>query len=642
MKQFLNTVTSEWFNKRVMGAILCVVVAFSILFMRLFYLQIMKGEEFLRLSENNSIRLESIVAPRGLIFDADGKLLVDNRPSFDLRVIPRNARPLEQTLKKLARYTNIPEEEMMEKVRECNGLSSYKPVLLKQDIGRDAMASIEVHKFDLPGVAIDIRPVRHYINGQHAAHLIGYLGEINAKELQSGAFAGCKGGDFIGRFGAEKSYEDLLRGKRGGRQVEVDVRGQVVKALRTVNATPGKNLYLSLDYALQKKVEELLQDRVGAVVAMDPMTGYILVMASSPTFDQNAFVSGMSRKEWNVLTSNPDYPMTNRVIQAEYPPASTYKIVTAIAGLEEGVIDHETTHYCPGYYALGNRVFRCWKRGGHGEVNVVRAIAESCDVFFYKVGEEVGVDRLAFYAGMCGLGERTGISLDNEGKGLIPTSEWKKKRLGESWQKGETLNVSIGQGFNLTTPLQMLVLTSAIANNGSLYQPQVVRRVETADGMEIENIESVVTGNLTISPQTMDIVKRGLWEAVNTKKGTARGIKLKQYSISGKTGTAQLVTTREPKAGEDKKDSLFEQNLPHAWFVAYAPSEAPRIAVAVIVEHGEHGSTAAAPIAKELIKTYLDKETQQKLTAEEEARSQKTEDRRQVSDDRTQKTVFAF
>jgi penicillin-binding protein 2 len=609
MKQYLNTVTSEWFNRRVMGAVLCVVVAFSILFMRLFYLQIMKGEEFLRLSENNSIRLESIVAPRGLIFDAEGKLLVDNRPSFDLRIIPRNAKPLEQTVKKLARYTNIPEEDLMEKVRECNGLSSYKPVLLKQDIGRDAMASIEVHKFDLPGVVVDIRPVRHYINGQHAAHLIGYLGEINARELQGGGFAGCKGGDYIGRFGAEKTYEDLLRGKRGGRQVEVDVRGQVVKALRTVSARPGKNLYLSLDYALQKKVEELLQDQVGAVVAMDPMTGYILVMASSPTFDQNAFVSGMTRKEWNDLTSNPEYPMTNRVIQAEYPPASTYKIVTAIAGLEEGVIDLETTHFCPGYYTLGDRVFRCWKKGGHGEVNVVRAIAESCDVFFYKVGEEVGVDRLASYAGKFGLGERTGINLDNEGRGLIPTSEWKKKRIGESWQRGETLNISIGQGFNLTTPLQMLVLTSAIANNGTLYQPQVVRRVETADGIEVKNIEPVVTGNLTISPKTMDIVKRGLWEAVNTSKGTARGIKLDQYAISGKTGTAQLVTTKEPEAGEtDKKDGLFDQNLPHAWFVAYAPSEAPRIAVAVIVEHGEHGSTAAAPIARELIKAYLEKQ----------------------------------
>ncbi len=600
-----------------MGAILCVVVAFSILFMRLFYLQIMKGEEFLRLSENNSIRLESIVAPRGLIFNADGVLLVDNRPSFDLRIVPRNAKPLDQTLKKIARYTQIPEEDLLAKVREYNGLSSYKPVLLKQDIGRDAMASIEVHKFDLPGVVLDIRPVRHYINGQHAAHLIGYMGEINAKELQSGTFAGCRGGDYIGRFGAEKTYEDLLRGKRGGRQVEVDVRGQVVKALRTVSAIPGQNLYLSLDYALQKKVEELLQDQVGAVVAMDPMTGFILLMASSPTFDQNAFVSGMSRGEWGTLISNPEYPMTNRVIQAEYPPASTYKVVTAIAGLEEGIIDSKTTHVCPGYYAVGDRVFRCWKRGGHGEVDVVRAIAESCDVFFYKVGEEVGVDRLASYARMCGLGERTGISLDNESKGLVPTSEWKKKRIGESWQRGETLNVSIGQGFNLTTPLQMLMLTSAIANNGTLYQPQVVKRVETADGIEVKNIEPVIKGSLTIAPETMAIVKRGLWEAVNTQKGTARGIKLDQYPISGKTGTAQLATSKRPTAGETGKESEISDHLkPHAWFIAYAPAEAPRIAVVVIVEHGEHGSTTAAPIAKELIKIYLEKQERENWIAE--------------------------
>jgi penicillin-binding protein 2 len=616
LKRYLNTVTSEWFNKRILGAILCVVVVFSILFMRLFYLQIIKGQEFLRLSENNSIRLETIVAPRGLIFDAEGELLVDNRPSFDLRIIPRNATPLEETLRKIARYTNIPEEDLMEKVRESNGLSSYKPVLLKQDIGRDVMAAIEVHKYDLPGVAMNIRPVRHYINGQHAAHLIGYLGEINAKELQNGTFAGCKGGDFIGRFGAEKTYEGLLRGKRGGRQVEVDVRGQVVRALQTVRARPGQNLYLSLDYSLQKKVEELLQDHVGAVVAMDPMTGYILVMASNPTFDQNAFVSGMSREEWNALTSNPGYPMTNRVIQAEYPPASTYKIVTTIAGLEEGDINLKTTQHCPGYYTLGDRVFRCWKKGGHGEVNIIRAIAESCDVFFYKVGEEVGVDKLAKYARMCGLGERTGIGLDNEGKGLVPTSEWKKKRIGESWQKGETLNVSIGQGYNLTTPLQMLVLTSAIANSGTLYQPQIVRRVETADGIEVTNIEPVVTGSLTIHPETMDIVKRGLWEAVNTQKGTASGVKLNQYSISGKTGTAQLVTSKDPGIGEtEKEEEISDHFKPHAWFVAYAPSEAPRIAVAVIVEHGEHGSTAAAPIAKELIKTYLEKQERKNRVA---------------------------
>ena len=613
-----------------MGVILCVVVAFAVLFMRLFYLQIMKGEEFMRLSENNSIRLESIVASRGLIYDRHGLLLVDNRPSFDLSIIPRDAKPLDQTLKKLALHLNISLEGLEAKLEGCFGLSSYKPILLKQDIGRDAMAAIEVHKYDLPGVIINIRPVRHYINGQHAAHLIGYLGEINAKELQSTTYQGCRGGDYIGRFGAEKSFEEVLRGRRGGRQVEVNVKGQVVKALQTVDADPGKNLYLTIDYALQQMVEDLLKDRVGAVVAMDPTSGAILVMASSPTFDQNAFVSGMSQEEWNALTTNTDYPMNNRVIQGEYPPASTYKIVTAIAGLETGEIDLDFTVNCPGHLAFGNRVFRCWKRGGHGKVNVVRALAESCDVFFYEVGNAVGVDRLASYANMLGLGKRTGISLENESKGLIPTAAWKKERLGESWQRGETLNISIGQGFNLTTPLQMLVLISAVANGGTLYRPQIIHRIEAADGFLVEDIQPNVTGSLSIRPETMQIVRQGLWEAVNTKGGTARGIKLKKYAISGKTGTAQLVARKKPEPGKkENEEDVADEHKDHAWFVAYAPSETPQIAVAVIVEHGEHGSTAAAPVAKEIITAYLDKLAKQKLIANSGDRRQNTGDRSQ-------------
>ncbi len=623
MKHYLNTVNSEWYNKRVMGVILCVVVAFAILFMRLFYLQIMKGEEFMRLSENNSIRLEAIEAPRGLIYDTHGILLVDNRPSFDLSIILRDAKPLDQTLQKLALHLNISQDELKDKLAGCTGLSSYKPILLKHDIGRDAMASIEVHKYDLPGVIINIRPVRHYINGQHAAHLIGYLGEINAKELQSTTYQGCRSGDYIGRFGAEKSFEDVLRGQRGGRQVEVNVKGQVVKALQTVNADPGKNLYLTIDYALQQMVEDLLKDRVGAAVAMDPTSGSILVMASSPTFDQNAFVSGMSQEEWNALTTNTDYPMNNRVIQGEYPPASTYKIVTAMAGLETGEIDLDFTVYCPGHLAFGDRVFRCWKKGGHGEVNVIRALAESCDVFFYEVGKAVGVDRLAGYANMLGLGRRTGVGLENESKGLIPTAAWKKERLGEPWQRGETLNISIGQGFNLTTPLQMLVLISAVANGGTLYQPQIIQRIETADGGQVQQIQAKATGSLSINPETMQVVKQGLWEAVNTKGGTARGIRLKKYPISGKTGTAQLVALKEPEPGKkEDEEEIAEEHKDHAWFVAFAPSEAPQIAVAVIVEHGEHGSTAAAPVAKEIIKAYLDKVEQGKLLANSGDRSQ--------------------
>ena len=429
-----------------------------------------------------------------MIFDANRSLLVDNRPSFDLGIILKDAKPLDETVIKLARHLDVPAAEITDKIKSARGVPSYKPIFVRRDIGRNAMAAVEVHKFDLPGVTINIRPVRHYVNSMHASHLIGYLGEINSDELESGNYAGCRGGDYIGRFGVEKSYENMLRGKRGGRQVEVNVRGQVVRVLKTVDALPGRNLYLTIDARLQKMAESLLAEKVGAVVAMDPDNGYILAMASNPTFDQNAFVSGLSHDEWNALLSNPDHPMTNKVLQGEYPPASTYKIVTAIAGLEEGVVDEKTIINCPGYYAYGDRVFRCWRRGGHGKVDMHRAIAESCDVYFYQVGEGVGVDRLAHYATALGLGSPTGINLDNESRGLIPTAEWKRKRMGEPWQLGETLPIAIGQGFNLTTPLQMATLVAAIANGGTLYRPVIVRAIETADGGLVQTGAAVHCG----------------------------------------------------------------------------------------------------------------------------------------------------
>jgi penicillin-binding protein 2 len=606
LKNYLNNITSDWFNKRIAGVILCCVAVFAILFIRLFYLQIIQGDEFRRLSENNSIRLQSVDAPRGLIFDAAGRLLVDNRPSFDLSIIPKDAKPLEETVRKLSQYLNVPAEEFLKKFKSGNGRRSYKPILLKQDIGRNAMAAVEVHKFDLPGVVTSIRAVRHYLNLQRASHLIGYLGEINAKELQNDRYKACKSGDYIGKFGVEKAYENRLRGKRGGRQVEVNVKGQVVRVLKTVDAQPGLNLYLTIDLTLQKRAEELLSDRAGAVVAMDPNTGDILVMASNPAFDQNDFVSGLSHAQWNALISNPNRPMENKAVQAEYPPASTYKIITAIAALEEGHIDETTKVYCPGHMAFGDRIFHCWKKGGHGEVDIYRALAESCDVYFYQAGLAVGVDKLAEYARAYGLGSPTGIRLGNEAHGLIPTSDWKMRRLGRSWQKGETLNVAIGQGYNLSTPLQMLVLISAIGNGGTRFEPQIVKHISTADGITVKEVQPVVKGRLNISSKTMEIVKKGLWEAVNGDRGTARGIRLKHIPISGKTGTAQLVARKEPNENEaETEEALDAMHLPHAWFVAYAPSENPQIAVAVIVEHGEHGSTAAAPIAKEIISAYL-------------------------------------
>jgi penicillin-binding protein 2 len=604
--KYLKTADTDWYKQRLIRVMLCVSGAFFILLIRLFYLQVIQGQELRRLSENNCIRLQSTDASRGMIFDRNGILLVDNRPAFDLSIILKDAKPVDRTIEKLAKLIEVPVPELIKKIGDNKGISSYNPILLKQDIGRDALAAVEVRKFDLPGIVVDVKPRRHYIKKQSAAHLIGYLSEINSDELKSGKHPQCRGGDFIGKFGIEKEFEPFLKGKRGGRQVEVNVLGQVVKVLKTVDALPGQNIYLTIDYILQKKAEELLEGAAGAVVAMDPETGNILVMASSPSFDQNAFVDGMSYKQWESLISNPLRPMENKAVQGEYPPASTFKIVTAIAGLEEGVIEENTTIYCPGYYKYGNRIYRCWRRGGHGSVNIFKALSESCDVFFYQVGQKLGVDRLAFYAKACGLGSVTGINLDDEAEGLIPTSAWKKQRTGISWQGGETLSVAIGQGYDLSTPLQMLVLTSAVANGGTRYKPLILKSVKTADGDIVIQSEKQAIGSLPAGKNTLSTVKKGLSEVVNSPRGTGWIAHIKDMDISGKTGTAQVV-------GRSSDSHLSEKDMPdhfkaHAWFVSYAPSVDPQIAVVVFVEHGEHGSSTAAPIAREIIRTYLEKD----------------------------------
>ena len=607
MGKYLKTADSDWFKHRLVVVMYCVIAAFVVLICRLFYLQVLEGEEFRRLSENNCIRLQSIDPPRGLIYDRNRVLLVDNRPSFDLSIILKDAKLINDTIERLSEYIKVPADDLMSKIKKCKGISIYKPFLLKPDIGRDALAAIEVYKYDLPGIEVNVRPRRHYINRRTAAHFIGYLSKINSDELKSGKYSGYGSVDFIGKFGVEKAYESYLRGKRGGRQVEVNATGQVVRILQTVDARPGHNIYLTIDLKLQQKAEELLEGVAGAVAAMDPATGEILALASSPSFDQNSFVTGMSHEQWHALVSNRFRPMENKAVQGRYPPASTYKIVTAIAGLEEGIITKDTRFYCPGHYKCGDRDFRCWKKVGHGNIDIVTALAESCDVFFYQVGQKLGIDRLAWYAKACGLGSPTGINLDQEASGLIPTAAWKKRRTGITWQRGETLSVAIGQGYNLVTPLQMLVLTSAVANDGIRYNPLILKTIETAEGKIISDdslhTKREIAGKLPASRQTLEIVKKGLWEVVNGKKGTARIARIDGIAVSGKTGTAQVVSRKEDEE-IDEENRAFHLK-PHAWFVAFAPSDDPKIAIAVIVEHGEHGSSTAAPIARELIRTYL-------------------------------------
>lgn len=603
VRTYLESTDSEWFNHRLTILLVFVFIAFAVLVSRLIYLQVIEGREYRRLSEINSIRLQDIDAPRGLIYDRRNELLVDNRPSFNLHIILKDARPVEQTLEKLSRLIGEPIDDLKKQIKKNKHQGAYVPILLKEDMGRDLLAAVEVNKFNLPGVVVRVSPRRHYLFSNRAAHLIGYVGEISAQELNLKQYEQCKGGDFIGKYGIEKSFESVLRGVRGGRQVEVNATGQVVRVLNTVEAQPGQNITLTIDLALQTAAEKLLEGQAGAAVAIDPNNGEILAMASSPTYDPNWFVVGMTPDQWKSIISNPFRPLENKAIKAEYPPASTYKIITALAGLEEGVIDVTSTFYCPGHYRYGNRVYRCWRRGGHGEVNVVKAMERSCDVFFYQVGEALGVDRLAKYAKACGLGQLTGVELDQESEGLVPTKAWKRKRIGTPWQGGETISVSIGQGFNLVTPLQMAVLTAAVGNGGKRFKPSIIKKIDSFQNKTVIERKAEVVGRLPVSPSTLALVRKGLWSAVNGRKGTAHGSRIKSVEYAGKTGTAQVVGRKIVEGLDEDQIKLLHRD--HAWFVAYAPAHDPKIAVAVIVEHGEHGSTAAAPIAKEMIKTYL-------------------------------------
>jgi penicillin-binding protein 2 len=603
LTEFGKNPDREWLKQRIIGVSVCIIFAFSILFLRFIYLQIIKGDEFRILSEKNAVRLTGIKAPRGLILDRNRKLLVDNRPSFNLKIMIEDAGDLQETMRKVSKMMEMPFEDLMKKISDAGQGAFYKPVVLQEDISRDHLAIIEAHKFDLPGVFIDIEPTRHYIHNKTASHLLGYLGEVNNDELLSGKYPNVKTGDSIGRYGVEKSFETYLQGKRGGRQIEVDANGRTTNVLKTVEPITGLDLKLTIDLDLQQTAEKMLADKHGAVVALDPNTGDVLVMASAPSFDQNDFVGGINSKKWKALMSDRGKPMSNKAIQGEYPPASTYKIVTSMAALEEKVIDLHTTTFCPGFFKYGNRVYRCWSKHGHGNVSIFEAITQSCDVFYYQAGDKVGVDGLAKYAMGSGLGKKTGILLEDEKKGLIPTSSWKKKRFNESWHRGETLSIAIGQGYDLVTPLQMGVFIAAVGNGGTLYKPRIVSAIEGSQGNIIKEIPIEVSGKLPAGSKTLEILQKGLLDVVETDRGTAKRIRLKHVKIAGKTGTAQVFSV---KSGDKLKTEHLDFYLrDHAWFVCYAPAENPVIAVSVLIEHGAHGSTAAAPIAAALIGQYI-------------------------------------
>jgi len=600
----LNTQKMEDFKGIYKYLVVFVGVAFFLIFIRLWSLQVIKGSDLRRLSENNCIRLRENPADRGMLLDRKGRMLAHNRPSFEVYLVPEDLKANPEVLIKVGELLNMTQDEIEEKVRAQKRRAPFKPVKIKSDIDWNELALLESNRVHLPGLIVDVRPRRAYDYGDLASHLIGYLGEVDENELKQAKEAPYRMGALIGKYGIECRWENDLRGVDGGRQIEVDALGREIRPLGIVEPFPGNNLFLTIDLDVQKTAEEAYQDKNGALIAMDPKTGRLLAMVSKPSFPPDIFARNILPEEWKSLLENPHHPLQNKGIQGQYPAGSVFKIITAIAGLESGLITPSTQFTCTGAFPFGNRDFRCWKEGGHGTISLHRAIVESCDIYFYQVGLKVGVDLIARYAHEFGLGKVIGISLPHEKSGTVPSSAWKKKRFGVPWYSGETLSFSVGQGYLNATPLQLLMLISGVANGGKLYLPQVVERVENIYGNKLKEYPPVELGRANVSEKTFQIVQEALRGAVNDPHGTGWTCALKDVKVAGKTGTAQVVRMPENfKKGDMNRMPLKFRD--HAWFVAYAPFEDPKIAIAVLVEHGGFGASAAAPIAKKVVEKYL-------------------------------------
>ncbi|MFH1753384.1 MAG: penicillin-binding protein 2 [Candidatus Omnitrophota bacterium] len=550
-------------------------IPFFLLAVGLFYLQIINGANYERLATRNRIRLVPIESPRGRIFDRNGVLLVNNRISFDVSIITQELKNKDEVLEKLAMRLNQPKESLEEALKK-NFITPFQPVKIAFDIGKIKAITIEEERLDLPGVIIETSPYRHYIYKETGSHIFGYLGLINSRELEKLKSYGYTTNDYVGRSGVEKYYDSYLKGTDGGMQIEVDNRGHQVGILGIREPIKGKDLYLSIDIRLQEFIENVFKGARGVACVMDPRSGEILSLVSTPAFDPNIFLAEGSSRRISSLFASEDYPLLNRAIQCGYPPGSVFKIVTSSAGLEKN-ISPERTLYCSGLYFLGGNIFRCWKEKGHGALAVRDALKHSCNVFFYQLGRMVGAEEIANYAVKYGFSHPTGIDLPGEYSGLVPNRMWKLLNKRESWYEGETLNYAIGQGYLLVTPMQIVRMVSSVANGGYLVRPFLVKKIEDVD------ISQTKRSSVNISKETLDIVKEGLVKVVNDPDGTGRRAYVEGAKVAGKTGTAQ---TSQPKT--------------HAWFSGFAPADEAKVVLVVFLEYGGKGGLGASQTAREI------------------------------------------
>jgi penicillin-binding protein 2 len=576
-------------------------------------LQVIDADKYSTMAERNRVRYIPVIAPRGRMLDRDGRVLVDNRPSFSVLLLRDDLAQVEKHLAGISDGLGIPIDDLQDQLKNTKNLPKFQPIVIKPDASQADIAFIESHRSDIPVLEMISVSRRRYLPGGFLAHTAGYVGEVSEQQIEAsnGKF---RPGDFVGKTGLERQYNDLLQGTDGMRRVVVNSIGQEKERLATQEAISGKQILLTIDYDLQEIAEQSLGRRPGAAVALDPRTGEVLAMVSHPALDANDFAVRISSDDWKSLNENPEHPLLNRAIQAQLAPGSVFKIITATAMLEDKNPPESFTTFCPGYATFYRRQFKCWVYGksSHGVVGLHKAILESCDIFFYNVGMRLGIDRLSYYGSKLGLGRKTGIDLPEELPGLMPSAEWVERVYHRKWYAGETISVSTGQGAVITTPLQLAHTIGGIAMGGVFKQPHLLK-----------DAASVGEERFPLSESTVEKITDAMYGVVNEEGGTARNVRLPGIDVAGKSGTAQVIgyATRE-KFGKQKK---FEDN---AWFVGYAPRRNPEIVVAVLVqESGKHGGEEAGPVVKEVIKAYYDKKnkkTQGEVTAENKKTDSRT------------------
>ncbi len=595
------------FRHRVVASLLAMGLLLALLIGRLVYLQVLSHDLFTTLSQNNRVKLEPVAPTRGLIYDRKGRLLAENIPSFSLEVIPERVDDLDRTLAELGKIIPISDDDLerFQRLRKRN--RRFEALPIRVQLNEQEVATFAVNRQRFPGVDVQAGLIRHYPQGELMAHVLGYVGRIDEDELDVIDATNYSATRFIGKVGIEKSYEGLLHGRVGSRKVETNAEGRVLRVLEQDPATPGSNLYLNVDIDLQQAALQALGEYNGAVVAIEPRNGAVVAMVSKPGFDPNPFVTGISSRDYQALQQRPDRPLFNRALAGQYPPGSTLKPLLGLGALEYRMPHAEGRSFCIGYYQLegDERKYRDWKRGGHGDTDLTKAIVESCDVFFYELALEMGIDRIHDYLSQFGLGQRTGIDLPGEMGGLLPSRAWKRRERRLPWFPGETLITGIGQGFTLTTPLQLAEAMAILANGGQHFEPRVVDATQGPVGNARHPTPQPPHEPVQIVRQAnWRTIKNAMTAVVHSLHGTARRIgENAPYRIAGKTGTAQVFGIKQDE--EYEAEEVAYKLRDHALFVAFAPADDPQIAVAVIAEHGGGGGSVAAPIARQVMDAYF-------------------------------------